>query len=246
MPNSAFNYKIIIQYDGTSYAGWQIQQNAVTVQQVVTDNIKILIKENINLIGSGRTDSGVHSIGQTANFKTDKEIDIFRFFYSLNSMLPKDIAIKKMEETDFSFNARGNAKKRIYLYLFTKYKSPFYDRYSYFYHEEIDCKKLNDLSRYLIGEKDFTSFCRTISVVENKVCNIYNIKWKESNGLVFFFIEADRYLHGMVRTIVGTLLNAVKKNLGENYFEEIISAKNRIAAGEAVPAKGLFLYKVRY
>ncbi len=246
MSVSAYNYKLIIQYDGTNYAGWQIQPNAPTVQQVIYDSVKILTKENINLIGSGRTDSGVHSLGQTANFKTQKEIDIFKFIYSLNSILPKDIAIRRMEDTDINFNARMNAKRRTYLYLFTRYKSPFFDKYSYFYHDKIDCEKLNNLNRYMTGQKDFTSFCKTISDTENKICNIYNIGWKESKEMIFFFIEADRYLHGMVRAIIGTLLHAVKKNLNENYIENVFAAKNRTAAGEAVPAKGLFLYKVKY
>ncbi len=241
-----FNYKIIIQYDGTEYAGWQIQRNAGTVQQVLRDNIKILTKEDVNLIGSGRTDSGVHAVGQTANFKTEKKLDIYRFSYSLNSLLPKDISIKKMEEADNNFNARSDAKIRTYLYIFSSYKSPFYDKFTYFYHEKIDCIKLNNLSKYLVGKRDFTSFCRTISDTENKICNIFNIKWKETKGLIFFLIEADRYLHGMVRTIIGTLLHALKNNLDKNYIDEVLSARNRIAAGEAVPAKGLFLYKVRY
>lgn len=243
---SVNNYRMIIQYDGTNYAGWQIQQNASTVQQVISDAIKILTKENINLIGSGRTDSGVHSLGQTANFKTEKEIDIFRFTYSLNSILPKDISVKKLEEADINFNARINAKRRIYLYLFTKYKSPFFDKYSYFYHEKINCTRLNDLSRFLTGQKDFTSFCKTISGTENKICNVYSIRWKESKKMIFFFIEADRYLHGMVRAIIGTLLHTAKKDLNENYIEDVFSAKTRTASGEAVPAKGLFLYKVKY
>jgi tRNA pseudouridine38-40 synthase len=237
---------MIIQYDGSSYAGWQIQKNALTVQQVITDAVKILVKDKVIIIGSGRTDSGVHALGQTANFKVKKEIDIYRFFYSLNSILPKDISVKHIEEVDLKFNARGDAKKRSYLYLFTKYKSPFYDRFSYFYHGEIDCNSLNLLSRYFNGRKDFTSFCRTISDIENKTCNIFNIRWKETKDLTFFIIEADRYLHGMVRTIIGTLLYALKNNLNETYFEEVFSAKDRAAAGEAVPAKGLFLYKVKY
>jgi tRNA pseudouridine38-40 synthase len=246
MTEPQHNHKLIIQYDGTNYAGWQIQKNAITIQQVITDSIKVLIKEDISLIGSGRTDSGVHAIGQTANFKTRDEIDTYRFFYSLNSLLPKDIAVREMEEVSIHFNARGDAKKRTYLYLFTKYKSPFYNKYSYFYHDKIDCDKLNYLSRFLTGKNDFTSFCRTISDTENKICNVYNIRWKESKGFVFFIIEADRYLHGMVRTIIGTLLNSFKNNLDKEYIKEIFSAKNRIAAGEAVPANGLFLYKVKY
>ena len=246
MSETVKNYKLIIEYDGTNYAGWQIQPNAPTVQQFISDAIKILTNEDINLIGSGRTDSGVHSLGQTANFKTQKEINIFKFIYSLNSILPRDIAVKKMENADINFNARINAKRRIYLYLFTRYKSPFFGKYSYLYHDKIDCAKLNNLSGFLTGQKDFTSFCKTISDTDNKICNVYNIRWKESKGMIFFFIEADRYLHGMVRAIIGTLLYAAKKNLNENYIEEVFSAKNRTAAGEAVPAKGLFLYKVKY
>jgi tRNA pseudouridine38-40 synthase len=240
------NYKLIIQYDGTNYSGWQIQKNAVTVQKLISDSIEILVKEKINLTGAGRTDSGVHALGQTANFKTRSTIDTYKFSYSLNSLLPKDIAIKKMEEVDLTFNARTKAKKRKYLYLLTKFKSPFYDNYSYFYHDKIDFDELNLLSKYFIGEKDFTSFCKTISGTENKICNIYDINWKEYKDMVFFIIEADRYLHGMVRTIVGTLLNAAKNNLDEDYIKKIFAAKDRTAAGEAVPAKGLFLYKVKY
>ena len=246
MLKAIFNYKLIIQYDGTKYAGWQIQQNAVTIQQVISDAIRVIIKGNVNLIGSGRTDSGVHAIGQVANFKTHQKLDFYRFLYSLNSLLPRDIAIKKIEEADSDFNARSDAKNRTYFYLITKYKSPFYERYSYFYHNEIDCDKLNNLSKSLTGKKDFTSFCRAISDTENKICNVYNIQWKESKGLVFFIIDADRYLHGMVRTIIGTLLNALKNNLDKKYIEEVFSAKDRAAASEAVPAKGLFLFKVKY
>ena len=246
MTGPQHNYKLVIQYDGTNYAGWQIQKNASTIQQLISDSIKVLIKEDVSLIGSGRTDSGVHALGQAANFKTEKGIDIYRFFYSLNSMLPKDIAVKEMEEVNIEFNARGDAKKRTYLYLFAKYKSPFYYKYSYFYHDKIDCDRLNYLSGFLTGKKDFTSFCRTVSDTENKICNVYNIRWKESKGFVFFIIEADRYLHGMVRTIIGTLLNSLKNNLDKEYIEEVFSAKDRIAAGEAVPAYGLFLYKVKY
>jgi len=246
MSEPAFNYKLIIEYDGTDYSGWQIQPNTPTVQQVVSDAIKILTRENVNLIGSGRTDSGVHSLGQTANFNTQKEINIFKFIYSLNSILPKDIAVKKMENADINFNARKHARRRIYLYLFTRNKSAFFEKYSYFYHDSIDCTKLNNLSRFLTGQKDFTSFCKTISDTENKICNVYNIRWKESRGMIFFFIEADRYLHGMVRAVIGTLLQAAKKGLNQNYIEEIFAAKNRTSAGEAVPARGLFLYKVKY
>ncbi|MFO7446821.1 MAG: tRNA pseudouridine(38-40) synthase TruA [Ignavibacteriaceae bacterium] len=241
-----FNYKLILQYDGTNYAGWQIQHNCVTVQEKITNALKVLLKEEVNLIGSGRTDSGVHAYGQAANFRTGNKIDIYKFKHSLNSMLPPDISVIDMKEVVNSFHARYDAKKRSYLYFISKYKSPFYARYSYFYHNQIDIPRLNQLSRYIIKEENFTSFARKNSGPEDKTCIIYNAQWTEKKGMVIFLIEANRFLHGMVRSITGTLLNAVKNNFDEKYIQEIISAGDRETAGESVPAKGLFLYKVRY
>lgn len=240
------NYKLIIQYDGTNYAGWQIQRNCVTVQEKITSVLKILLKEDINLVGSGRTDSGVHALGQQANFRTEKSINTYRFKHSLNSLLPKDISILDLSEVKENFNARYDACKRSYLYFIVKYKSPFYDRYSYFYHNKIDIQRLNQLSKVLIAEADYSSFSKKRSETENKVCTIFNAIWTEKKGLVIFLIEANRFLHGMVRTITGTLLDAVKNNYDENFVKEVIWSKNRDMAGEAVPAKGLFLYKVKY
>ena len=240
------NYKLIIQYDGTKYCGWQIQENAVTVQEKITDAIKTILSEDINLIGSGRTDSGVHAMGQTANFRCEQEIDIYRFKHSLNSILPFDISILSMEKVDVDFHARFDAKKRSYIYLCTKFKSPFFLNYAYHYHDQIIIERLNHISKILFGEHDFTSFSRKNSETENKVCTIHSAHWKETNGLIIFYIEADRFLHGMVRTIVGTVLKSAKKNTSDNYINEILNSKNREAAGEAAPAKGLFLFKVKY
>ena len=240
------NYKLIIQYDGTNYAGWQIQLNAISVQGVLQDCIAQITKEKINLIGAGRTDSGVHALGQTANFRVENELDLYRFKHSLNSTLPRDIAVKKIEEVDEEFHARYDAVKRSYIFLISKGKSPFYDKYSWWYHGPIDCDYLNSISEYLIGEKNFTSFSRKASDTENKICFIHQIRWKEWKDLVIFYVEADRYLHGMVRTMVGTLLNTIKLNLNIDYVRDVINSRNRESAGEAVPPKGLFLYKVKY
>jgi tRNA pseudouridine38-40 synthase len=235
-----------MQYDGTNYRGWQIQQNAHTIQQIITDKIEIISKAKVNLIGSGRTDSGVHALGQVANFKTENEIDTYKFKHSLNSVLPKDISILEMGQIDEVFNARFDARRRCYIYLFSNFKSPFFQKYSYYYHETLDCKLLNKLCLSLLGKKDFTSFARKNTETENKVCNVYEARWKETKGLIIFFIEADRFLHGMVRTIIGTLIKALKENQNEKFIEDIFSAKDREFAGEAVPANGLFLYKVKY
>ena len=240
------NYKLIIQYDGTNYAGWQIQKNAPTVQQKITDAVEIILKEKINLIGSGRTDAGVHALGQTANFRTENDISLRKFNHSLNAILPADISIIKMEKAAPEFHSRFDAKKRSYIYLFSKFKSPFYSRYSYFLYNKIDCEEMNKLSKSFLGEKDFTSFAKKSTEPENKTCNIYEINWKETSGLVIFKIEADRFLHGMVRTIIGTLLKAAKENLGTDFLKDVFNLRDRESAGEAVPAKGLFLFKVKY
>ncbi len=240
------NYKLLIQYDGTNYCGWQIQLNQPTIQQKITDAAQLILKEKVNLLGSGRTDTGVHALGQVANFSTGDELDIYRFKHSINAILPVDISINKIEKVQDEFHSRFDAKKRSYLYLFSKLKSPFYDRYSYFYHNEIDCELLNKLSRSLLGEKDFSSFARKNTDTKNKICNIYEAYWKNTSNLIIFKIEADRFLHGMVRTIIGTLLKTLKNNYDNKYLENIIDQRDRETAGEAVPAKGLFLYKVKY
>jgi tRNA pseudouridine38-40 synthase len=240
------NYKLIVQYDGTNYAGWQIQANASSVQGIIQDSISRITDEAINLIGAGRTDSGVHAIGQTANFRVEKKLDIYRFKHSLNSVLPRDIAVKYIEEVDEDFHSRYDAVKRSYIYLISKSKSPFYDKYAWWYHGPVNCQVLNKISAYLIGEKDFTAFARKATETENKICCIHEVNWKEWKDLIIFYVEADRYLHGMVRTMVGTLLNTLKLDLDNDYLRDIISKKEREAAGEAVPAKGLFLYKVKY
>lgn len=242
------NYKLTIQYDGTNYSGWQIQENADTVQQKIRDGINLLQKEQANLIGSGRTDTGVHALGQVANFQSEQEIDLYKFAYSLNSILPDDIAITQIEKVNPEFHSRFSAKTRSYIYLLAHKKTPFYKRYSMNY-PELSLRQifyLNNLSKFFIGENDFTSFSRKNEEINNKNCKITNIHWRKTGFFTILYVEADRFLHGMVRTIVGTLLHAQRNNLGENYIREILENKDRKSAAQAVLAKGLFLYKVRY
>jgi tRNA pseudouridine38-40 synthase len=241
-----FNYKMKIQYDGTNYSGWQIQQNAVSVQQVLKDSIELTTREEINLIGSGRTDAGVHALGQVANFISLKEIDPRRFKHSLNSILPSDIAVLEISKASEKFHSRFDAKKRSYLYLVSKIKSPFFFRYSYQYNGAIDILRLNDLTEILLAKRDFSSFCKADTEVDSKICDVYGAKWRESNNLYLFFIEANRFLYGMVRAIVGTLLHAMKVDNSEGYLEKVFESKTRESAADSVPAKGLFLFKVKY
>ena len=240
-----YNYKLIIQYDGTNYSGWQIQENAKSVQGTISEAIKILVKDDVNLIGAGRTDSGVHALGQVANFNTKDEIDLFRFQHSLNSILPNDISIIDTEEVSESFHSRFDAKERTYLYLVSKEKSPFYYRFSVV-KDNLDVALLNSLSNVFVGKNDYTSFCKKNTEVKNKLCTVKFIRWRETKSFYFFIISADRFLHGMVRTIVGTLFYAAEQNDAEELIRDIFKKRNRDAAGESVPAKGLTLYKVKY
>ena len=243
------NYKIIIKYDGTEFSGWQRQQKQTTVQEKIETAIEIISKEKVNLIGSGRTDAGVHALGQTANFRISKDIDMRKFIYSLNSVLPSSISVNKIEKVHYDFHARYDAVSRSYLYIISQYKDPFMQRYSAFYGKQIEregIERLNELSKFLIGEKDFSSFCRTKSEVNNKICKITNIHWSRRKNFIFMIIEANRFLHGMVRAITGTLVYMTDKNLGKDYLENILNSKNRTAAGAAFPGNGLFLNKIKY
>ncbi len=242
------NYFLTIKYDGTNYAGWQIQNNAITVQQTVANAVKILTKKEINLIGSGRTDAGVHSLGQVANFRIDEKLDLHKFQHSMNALLPNDISIAEMREVEESFHARFDARSRSYLYLISRLKSPFYYKYSHYYPRisKIDFKTLNKISSALLGEHDFTSFSKKNSEPEDKRCTVNEIHWREGKEISIFHIKANRFLHGMVRTVVGTILFAAENGHDEKYILNVLDKKNREAADESVPAKGLFLFKVRY
>ena len=241
-----FNYKLLIQYDGTRYSGWQVQENAITIQEVISDSINQILQEKINLIGSGRTDAGVHALGQVANFKTKKTLDVSKFRYSLNSILPDDISIDKIELVDENFHSRFSAKKRSYIYLISMKKSPFYNRYSYTSFQELNQDQLNILSAEIMGNQDFTSFCKINTEVQNKFCEVYEARWRRHKNFYIFYIEANRFLYGMVRAIVGSILKAYQSKNGIEYLKNIISQHDRAAAADAVPAKGLFLNKVKY
>ncbi len=241
-----FNYKLTIQYDGSNYAGWQIQDNAPSIQEVISNSVKQILQEDINLIGSGRTDTGVHALGQVANFNVSEKFDLSKFKYSLNSVLPKDISITNIEAVDEGFHSRFSAKQRSYIYLISSQKSPVFERYSYTYFSELKPEKLNELSSTLIGVKDFTSFSKINTEVQNKICEVFEARWRSQKNLLIFYIEANRFLYGMVRAIVGSLLKAYSTEEGISYLKNIFIQNDRNAAADAVPAKGLFLYKVKY
>ncbi len=243
-----YNYRIIIQYDGTRYNGWQSQPDGNTVQDKITGAISQISGEEVKVVGSGRTDAGVHALGQVANFRIPVELDLFKFQHSLNAVLPDDISIVKLEKAHWNFHARYYAKKRTYFYLFTKFKSPFYSRYSWYNttFSGLDVNKLNEISQPLLGEHDFTSFTRKKIETPDRICNVFQIRWSANKNFIIFRITANRFLRGMVRTIVGTLLDSAFDENSVEKIKEILELKNRDSAGQTAPPQGLFLYKIEY
>lgn len=242
------NYKLIIQYLGKKYAGWQIQQNAVSVQGTVTESINKILRDDINLIGSGRTDTGVNAWGQVANFRSDKIKDTDKFRYSLNSVLPDDISVRSVDMVHYDFHSRFDAVSRSYFYLIRNDKLPFYKDYTgYFpYIHDFRINELNKLAAVFLGEQDFTSFSKKNSEVNHHICTVKNIRFTKRNEIVYFYVEANRFLHGMVRALLGTILKIYQTTNQPESLIEILEKKDRNLAGMAVPAQGLFLFKVNY
>ncbi len=240
------NYKITIQYDGAPFFGWQIQAKGKTVQGEITRALETLLKHDVNLIGAGRTDRGVHALGQVANFKTEAVIEPRRFLHSLNSLLPFSIRIRDISAVSEDFNSRFDALSRSYLYFISKNPTPFNYQTVWAYHYELDVKKLNEISAPLKGEHDFASFTKLAKERDKYDCTITALKWNRFKDQVVLFIEADRFLHGMVRAITGTAVSIHQEGGNAENMLAVLEARDRKSAAMSAPANGLFLYKVRY
>jgi len=244
------NIKLTIEYDGTDYCGWQAQNGtrARSIQRVIEQALTKVFQKKISLIGSGRTDSGVHASNQTANFKTDSHLPLTRIRSALNSYLPQDIVIKKAEQVDEDFHARFGAKSKVYRYsvLNAPVPSPFNRRYSLFAPYPLDIEKMKKAAAYLQGRHNVRSFHRARGKQKNFVRTIKKLKITRKNELIFFEIEAEGFLYHMVRIIVGTLLEVGRGRFGPGYLKEILKGKNRKLAGPTVPSRGLCLMRVKY
>ncbi len=241
-------YFIFLSYNGARYHGWQVQPNAVTVQQLLEEALSKLLNEKITTIGAGRTDTGVHAKYFCAHFDSDKE-DLpadNNLIFRLNRFLPEDIAISGIRKVIPDASARYSAISRTYRYHISKVKDPFRNSFSWYLYGNIDLESMNRASGMLLKYDDFTSFSRLHSGSNNNICRIYRAGWEENIEEIVFTITANRFLRNMVRSIVGTmtLIGSGKINLQK--FEEIIRAKDRCRAGMSAPAKGLFLTGIEY
>ena len=247
------NIKLVLEYDGTNYHGWQIQPNLPTIQGTVEEALTQLTKTQIQIIGSGRTDTGVHAEGQVANFHTDLSILQIAFQKGLNTFMPRDIVVCSVTEVDANFHARFSATSRRYRYtiLNRDHPSAILRHTAYFYPTPIDVELANVICQSIIGKWDFSSFQKTGSDRLNPVCQIFEACCSKVDEYVYFEIEADSFLRGMVRAIVGTILKCMKHAAGDLdngrvQFHSILEAKNRALAGPSAPAHGLSLIRVAY
>ena len=241
------NIKITIQYNGKNYCGWQKQNNSPGIQGTIEKAIFDITREEVKITGSGRTDAGVHALGQVANFKINSQIPVDRIPNALNAKLPKDISIVKAEEVDEDFHSRYSAKKKTYRYQVynSLYRSPIYADISYPVKYDLDIDKMKKEAKSLIGTYDFKGFMSSGSSVIDTVRTIYNIEVSKSEDLIIIEIEGNGFLYNMVRIIAGTLVDIGRGRITEK-MSTIIESKSRSMAGHTAPAHGLFLKKVDY
>lgn len=242
-------YFITLQYDGTAYHGWQIQPNAITVEETVENALATLFRQPVDIVGAGRTDTGVHARQMVAHFDwlSDLPMQTGQLVYKLNKILPHSIAIMKIEQVADDMHARFSAKSRTYHYYIHSKKDAFLNQHSHFITYNLDYEKMNQGADILKRYKDFESFCKSNSDVKTTLCEIYDAKWHlTSDSTAYFSITANRFLRNMVRAIVGTLIDVGRGKIELDELRRIIENKNRSTAGDSMPAKALFLENIEY
>ena len=239
-------YFIELAYNGTNYHGWQYQPNASSVQETLNKALSVILKTTIDVVGAGRTDTGVHAKQMFAHFDFDSEIDMPHLVHKLNSFLPKDIAIFNIHKVHEEAHTRFDAIKRTYEYRIHKQKDVFENSGSWYYQNELDIEKMNKACKILFEYTDFECFSKVNTDVNTFNCKIYEAHWQQNENELIFTISADRFLRNMVRAIVGTMIYIGLEKITLKDFRTIIESKDRNQAGFSVPAHGLYLTKIEY
>ncbi len=243
------NFKIILEYDGAAYCGWQRQLNGVSIQQILEEAVELILHENVSIIASGRTDAGVHAANQVASFKVQSTLATNKIFLGVNSVLPDDIVVKSVQEAPPDFNALKDAKSKIYLYRIKNQRlRPVLGRqYYWFVRYPLNVDTMRDAASFLIGEHDFSCFCATGCDIQNRVRTITGIDIvARGENMLEFTVESGGFLRHMVRNIVGTLVDVGRGKMKPDDLPEILASRDRKKAGTAAPACGLFLKEVIY
>ena len=242
----AVRYFLDISYKGTNYSGWQVQINANTVQAEINLALTTLLKNTTETLGSGRTDAGVHAHQQIAHFNANEILNTEDFIYNLNSLLPSDIAIRGLKKVTANAHARFDAISRSYRYFIHTRKEPFVINSSYFFYQELDLNFVKEAMDVIMKWKDFEAFSKVHTEVNNFNCDIFEVHWELTAHGYVFYIRANRFLRGMVRALVGTLIDVGLKKTSITRLKEILESKNRDKSGRSVSPDGLYLDSVKY
>jgi len=235
-----------ITYKGTDYHGWQSQHNATGIQQVIEEAMTKLLREKISIVGSGRTDTGVHCAQQFFHADIEAKVEFDHLFMRMNSFLPKDIAVRSIRAIKPDASARYDAYERTYQYHITRSKDPLREGLSFYFFKPLDLGVLQRGADVLVGKHDFECFSKVKTDVNHFICDIKQAEWNQKGDLLVFTITANRFLRGMVRAVVGTLLDAGTGKTTLDDIREVLKSKDRKKAGMNVPPEGLFLTSVKY
>lgn len=239
-------YFIEIAYTGTNYHGWQIQQNANSVQEEINKALSVVTQKKIMVTGAGRTDTGVHANQLFAHFDTEVEINVKKVLFKTNCLLPKDISCQNLFEVNPEAHARFSATARTYEYRITTKKDPFLTQVAYYFPHQLDVEAMNKAGEEIMKHTDFSCFSKSKTDTFTNDCSITQALWKKVDEQLLFTITANRFLRNMVRAIVGTLLDVGQHKIQPEDIHSIINSKNRSNAGTSVPAKGLTLTQITY
>jgi tRNA pseudouridine38-40 synthase len=240
------NFKLVLEYDGTDFHGWQRQPGLRTVQGALEEAIAGIYGKDVQVNGAGRTDAGVHALGQVANFVADTGMTSQQIGRAIGAELPEDIQVYKVDEVAMDFHSRFSARRRRYVYYLRTEPTAIWRRFAYVVTVPLDIDKMKQGAGYLIGEKDFKSFTPTRTDDVPTHCNVLAVKLEQHDEIVSIDVTADHFLHNMVRVIVGTLIEVGRGRFQSEHVEEILRKKDRAAAGPTIPANGLFLMEVVY
>ena len=240
--------KLVVAYDGTNYHGWQVQDNGITIEEVLNRTISELVQEDIKVIGASRTDAGVHACGNVAVFATESRIPGDKFSFALNQRLPEDIRIQESCEVDADFHPRYADTVKTYEYniLNRRFELPSKRLYAAFCYYPMDIERMNQAAAYLVGEHDFKSFCSAGAQVQTTVRTIYAVNETKEDDMVHIRITGNGFLYNMVRIIAGTLMQVGTGLMEPEQVKEILEARDRSKAGPTAVAKGLTLVEIRY
>lgn len=240
--------KLVVAYDGTNYHGWQVQDNGITIEEVMNRTISELVQEDIKVIGASRTDAGVHACGNVAVFDTESRIPGDKFSFALNQRLPDDIRIQESCEVDADFHPRYADTVKTYEYniLNRRFELPSKRLYAAFCYYPMDIERMNQAAAYLVGEHDFKSFCSAGAQVQTTVRTIYAVNVTKEDDMVHIRITGNGFLYNMVRIIAGTLMQVGTGLMEPEQVKEILEARDRSKAGPTAVAKGLTLVEIRY